>query len=208
MDQPRPRLMEAARRFVPALIVAAALAACDPVAATVGAGATVGVASSQERGVGGAAGDASIRAEINYYWLKHDEEMYGNVGLTVHEGRVLLTGKVKTPQQRLDAVRLAWKADGVKEVINEIKVTEEGSVGNYARDVWISTQLRTKILFDEDISSINYSVETVDQTVYLMGIAQDRAELDRVTAHARNLAHVRKVIIHVRVKDAAEGGNG
>ena len=90
-------------------------------------------------------------------------------------------------------------------MINEIKVTEEGSVGNYARDVWISTQLRTKILFDKEISSINYNIETVDQTVYLMGIAQDQAELDRVTAHARNLAHVRKVISHVRIKDTAEG---
>lgn len=208
MDKPRTRLNATATKLAAAVLLVAGLAACDPVAATVGAGATVGLASSQERGVGGAAGDAAIRTEINYYWLKHDEEMYGDVGLTVHEGRVLLTGKVRTPQQRLDAVRLAWKADGVKEVINEIKVTEEGSVGNYARDVWISTQLRTKILFDKEISSINYNIETVDQTVYLMGIARDQAELDRVTAHARNLAHVRKVISHVRIKDAAEGGKG
>ena len=121
--------------------------------------------------------DTKIRATINTLWMDYNIDMWRNLGLDVSEGRVLVTGKVDKPEQRVEAVKLSWRAEGVKEVINEIKVTEEGGLGNYTRDAWISTQLRTKLLFDKHVSSVNYSVDTVDQVVYLMGIAQrsDRA---------------------------------
>jgi osmotically-inducible protein OsmY len=92
----------------------------------------------------------------------------------------------------------------VAEVINEIEVVDPGGVEAYAYDVWISTQLRTKLLFDKEIMSINYSVETVGGTVYLMGFAESLDELMRVEAHARNLPYVRRVVSYVRVGN--EGG--
>ncbi|MFO1190010.1 MAG: BON domain-containing protein [Alphaproteobacteria bacterium] len=203
-SQPVPRAPSAPAR---AVLVALALLAplmSGCVEAVVGAAATTGVAASQERGLGGAAGDLQIRSEINYLWLKHNEQMYVAVGLNVHEGRVLLTGKVPTPQARVDAVRLAWQAKGVKEVINEIQVDQPGGISEYASDAWISNQLRARLLFDGDVSSINYSVVTVAGTVYLLGIARSQAELDRVTTHARNVANVRRVISYVRVKQPGE----
>lgn len=169
----------------------------------VGAGATVVGATAQERGLSGAWDDTKIRSRINELWLDHNFEMFQNVGLTVSQGRVLLTGKVKSPEMRLDAVRLAWKADNVREVINEIQVTEEGGIATYAQDVWMSTKLRSKLLFDDHISSLNYSVETVNGTIYLMGIAQDEGELKRVTNHARNIEKVKRVVNHVRIKPAS-----
>jgi osmotically-inducible protein OsmY len=87
----------------------------------------------------------------------------------------------------------------VKEVINEIEVTEPGGAEAYAHDVWISTQLRTRLLIDKEILSINYSVETVGGTVYLLGFARSAEELARAEAHARNLAYVRRVVSYVRV---------
>ena len=171
--------------------------------------------------LGGAANDTAIRAEINYLWLKHSEPMYTALSLNVHEARVLLTGTVETQEMRLDAVRLAWQATGVKEIINEIRIGDESGIASYASDTWISTQLKTKLLFNKNVSSINYTVETVDGTVYLMGIAQNQDELDRVTATARSLSNVRKVISYVRVKTepgprsdsndssgSSSGGNG
>lgn len=197
------------RRLAAAKAAAAALVMLAPllggcVEAVVGGAAATGVAASQERGLGGAAGDLQIRSEINFLWLKHDEKMYVAVGLNVHEGRVLLTGKVPTPQARVDAVRLAWQAKNVKEVINEIQVDQPGGIGEYASDAWISNQLRARLLFDADVSSINYSVVTVAGTVYLMGIARSQSEIDRVTTHARNIANVRRVISYVRVKQPGE----
>ena len=166
----------------------------------VGAGATVGVAASEERGIGGAATDMSIQTDLNEKWLHESLEIESDVSLTVHEGRVLLTGTVPTPEMRLKAVQLVWEVAGVREVIDEIKVGEGGGIGTYARDVLISNELRAKLLFDSNIQSINYSVETVGGTVYLMGVAQDQAELDRVTGYARNISYVQRVVSYVRLK--------
>lgn len=174
------------------------LAGC--VSAAIGAGAVATTAAVQERGLKGGIDDTVVRARINSLWLDHDVDMYRLVSLSVVEGRVLLTGTVRLPQMRMDAVRLTWKATGVREVINEIKVTDEGGVVSYARDSWISAQLKSKLLFDKTILSINYSIETVNGAVYLMGIAQDRQELDRVTNHARTLRYVRRVVSYVRLK--------
>jgi osmotically-inducible protein OsmY len=185
--------------FLLSAFLPTALAGCSPEGVLVGAGATVGVAASQERGLGGAISDTEIRAKINHYWVQSDFDLYRKVSLQVQEGRVLLSGQVPSRDMRLEAVRLAWQADGVKEVINEIEIEDSSTVG-FARDTWISTQLKSKLLFDRDVSSINYSIETVDGTIYLMGVAQDRVELNRVVGHARNLAYVDEVVSYVRVK--------
>ena len=188
------------------ILIAAALAAAAPlvagcVEAAVGAGAVATTAAFEERGLRGAASDTAVRARINALWLDHSEEMLRKVDLSISEGRVLLTGLVPTQQMRLDAVRLAWQAEGVKEVINEIQVNNSAGLGTYARDSWITAQLVGKLTIDKRVESINYSVETVDGVVYLMGIAQNQAELDRVQNHARHLNYVRKVVSYVRLKD-------
>ena len=184
---------------VAVMLVATLLTAC--VGAVVGGSAVVATAAVEERGLKGAAKDLLTRAHITELWLTHNEEMYINLGLSVIEGRALLTGKVRTHRMRLDAVRLAWQAKGIKEVINEIVVTNKGGVREYARDSWVTTQLMGKLLFDGEVRAINYSIETVAGIVYLMGIAQDQTELERVTNHARNISYVRRVVNYVRFKD-------
>ncbi len=174
------------------------LGACGPVA--VGAGAA-GVTAAPERGFKDAVADTEIRFEINHLWFQESASLYSKVNLQVQEGRVLLTGNVPDPEARLRAVRLAWQAKGVGEVINEIEVRDTSSLLDAARDEWISAELEARILVDRAIVSINYSIETVNQAVYLIGIAQSQAELDRVIAHAKDIAYVRRVIDYVRLKD-------
>ena len=164
------------------------------------AGATAAIASSQERGLQGAMRDQRIRMDINHYWLQESAAMFHAVNLQVRNGRVLLTGKVDSPDMRVEAVRLAWKPDGVTEVINEIEVTDTSSLSSYARDTWINTQLKTKLLIDRDVSALNYSIETVNQVVYLIGLAQDQQELDRVVAHAKDIPYVQRVVNYVSLK--------
>jgi osmotically-inducible protein OsmY len=168
----------------------------------IGAGATAGIAANQERDFRGAAQDLKVQATITELWFNFDHTFVVRIGLEVYEGRALLTGAVDDPKVRADAVRLAWKAYGVKEVINEIQVTAEGGPLMIARDTWITTQLLSRITFDGTILAINYSIETVAGTVYLIGIAQNIDELDRVMAHTREITYVRKIISHVRVKGA------
>ncbi len=174
--------------------------ACAPVV-LVGAGAAAGVASTQERGTKGILSDTRIRTDINNLWFKESRQLYGSINLQVQEARVLLSGTVADPQTRVDAVRLVWQVEGVKEVINEIEIKDDSSLSDWFTDAKIGTELRNKLRFDKAISSINYSVEVVNQSVYLIGVARDQAELDRVIAHAKDVDYVRRVVNYVRLRD-------
>lgn len=175
--------------------LAGALAGCAGLA--VGAGATGATMAAQERGLKGGFDDIQTRASINALWFGHDEEMHRKVTLSISEGRVMLTGRVNSDQMMFDAVRLAWKAKGVKEVINEVQVSDQGGIADFFRDNWVSARLKTKLAFDDSVNSINYSIDTVSGVVYLFGIARDREELRRVTNHAKDLDYVRRVVSHV-----------
>jgi len=182
------------------------LSACGAPGLVVGGAATAGIAVSQERSVGAAIEDTVIQLQIKHYLLEASDDLFIRVGSEVHEGRVLLTGVVPIAENRVEAVRLTWQASGVLEVLNEIQVSDRDGIIGYFKDVKITTQLRYQMLRDRDVSDINFSVETVNGIVYLMGIARGQSELERVTTHARNIAGVQKVISHVRLSDDKRRG--
>lgn len=187
-------------RLFTCMALCAGLGACVPLIA--GGAAATGMTVAKEKSVGSSVDDTVIQTEINHYYLQSDiDNLFANVETRVDEGRVLLTGKVPTDHAALEAVRLAWKAKGVKEVINELKVTDKSSIRDYTKDAWISTQIKSKLLFEKNLKSINYSIETLNQEVYLFGIAQDQRELDKALTIARTVSGVKKVINHVILKD-------
>ncbi len=192
-----------ARALARTMVMAAALALGGCAGVAVGAGATTGVAALQERGLEVAARDTRLEAEIIAQWLTHNDKLVTKLGVEVYEGRVLLTGAVDGEAMRVDAVRLTWKVAGIKDVLNEIQIVADSDFSDLARDTWLTTQLKSKLTFDQDVLAINYAVETVNGVVYLIGIAQNRAELERVVGHARDIEYVRNVISHVRVKGAS-----
>lgn len=192
------RFRSAAAALSVTVLLGASLQGCA--SAVIGVGATAGTAAMEERGLSGVADDRASRLRINALLSDKDERLWRKVGMQVYMGRVLLTGTVETEAMRADAVRLAWSAKGVKEVINELQLADSGGASGFARDTWISTQLKFALLFDKQVSSINYSIETVLGTVYLIGLAQDRVELNRVMNHARGLSYVKKVVNYVQIK--------
>ncbi len=191
-------MYQQARRAIFSFGLLLAAGACAPV--VIGAGVTAGVAASQERGFKGAAIDTQIRFQINQFWFEESTSLYSKISLQVQERRVLLTGLVQKPEARVTAVRLAWQAERVAEVINEIEISDKSSLLDTARDEWIAAQLRARLLGDRAIASINYSIETVNGSVYLIGVAQNQAELDRALAHAGDIGYVRRVVNYMRLK--------
>lgn len=183
------------------------LAACTPVGAVVGAGATVGVAAVQERGLKGGASDLKIQAGVLDQFIKADLKLTTAIGTEVYDARVLLTGSTTNVKLADQAVKLAWKVEGVKDVINEIQIDRDGAVSDYAQDSWITVQLKSKLTFDREVLAVNYAIETVNGVVYLIGIAQDRKELNRVIAVANKIKFVRKVVSHVRIKTPEPGAS-
>jgi osmotically-inducible protein OsmY len=190
---------------VASLAVGVSLAACapSPTGLAIGAAATVAVKASQERGLATSVEDDRIWTEINARWLDADAAMFHKLQLQVHEGRALVTGVVQQPDMQVAAIRIAWEVDGVEAVIDEIRVAEQDDLGGNLQDVWIVEQLRGRLLIDREVRAINYSIESVKGTIFLMGIAQSAAELQRVIDHARDIAYVRRVVSYVRIKDAA-----
>jgi osmotically-inducible protein OsmY len=180
-------------------VLALSLASCTPIGLAVGAGATVGTSAAQEGGLSRAFSDAKIQTQINDLWFRSNVDMFRKLDMTINQGRVLLTGVVQDPEHRVEAVRLAWQANGVQQVINEIRVDEGAGVVGYAKDIWITTRLRTAITLDKAVQSINYNIDTVKGTVYLMGAAQDRLELNRVIETARAIENVVRVVSYVKL---------
>lgn len=181
-----------------ALVAAAGISACSPIGMAAGAGASLGIAAAREGGVSSAATDLRIKATISERWLSYKFDTFRKLNLTVDQGRVLISGTVQNPDDRVEAVRLAWQVNGVKQVINEIRVADSEGLAGYVKDTWISTRLRTAMTFEKGIQSINYSIDTVNGTVYLMGVALSQAELDKVIGLARTIPNVKQVISYVK----------
>jgi osmotically-inducible protein OsmY len=180
------------------------------IAAAVGAVATTGYVATQERTPGTAVDDTTLWAKVKEKLVQHNaHELLTGVNVEVIQGRVHLTGVVNSPETRVDAVRLTWQVNGVKEVINEIKVVpiEEKKFKDIANDSWISTQIRSKMLFNRDIRSINFSIDVVQGTVYLMGIARSEHELNAASELASTTPGVDKVVSYVRVENATQSIN-
>ncbi|MFN7709391.1 MAG: BON domain-containing protein [Holosporales bacterium] len=181
------------------LTIALGTQGCAP-ALFMGAAGGVTAAASDERGFSGTMSDAAIKAKIKMKYMNKSGDLASETTVVVNQGKVLLTGVLDTPQMQIDAVRLAWEVEGVKEVVDDTRLGSNKTFSNYARDAWITTQLKSKLLGDDDVRSLNYNIHTVAGTVYLMGNAQDQEELQRVVNHARTISGVQKVISHVQMR--------
>lgn len=183
-----------------ALLAALALPGCNPITTGIGVAATAGTAAVQERGFTGTAYDAAIKFRISEAYFRTNEKLFLSVYVRVLEGRVMLLGSLADPDLRAQAVALARAESGVKEVIDELQTEEEG-FGTYARDAWIAAQISSALMLDEDVLAVNYYVDAVNGVVYILGVAQDQAELDRVLERAGDVKYVKRVVNHAMLKD-------
>lgn len=182
-----------------ALLFAAVIpwsAGCAP-ALIVAAGGATAVAVSQERTVRDRLTDNEIAISIGNALMNESGTLFRRVSVNVYEGRVVLTGGVADAAQSVQAAEIAWATPGVLAVSNEIMTDQAASSRRFAQDVWISTQVRARLLADERVLSTNYSVETHDGVVHLTGVARSPEELDRATRQAAMVTGVREVVSHV-----------
>ncbi|SRR6266436_1240556 len=180
------------------VVLAPVLSGCVWVAA---GGAVAGVsAARQERSFGNAIDDRVIKTKLDARLRQQSIKLFG-IYTTVIEGRVLLAGRVSTPETRLEATRVAWTVDGVRKVDNDVQVAETGGWLDRPADFIMRSRLAAVLLADKSIKDINYTTDVVHGIVYLMGVGQDQAEVDRVVAHANELNGVRRVENYVVLKD-------
>ena len=171
---------------------------CAP--AVVGVGTAAVAASSTEKGITTSVSDGLVFTKIQDNFLKTDATLSQFVDVHVNDGAVLLTGKLKTPEEKVLATKLTWEVRGVREVVNEIQVTDKSSIKDVAKDLAASAQLRGKLIADNSVSSLNFSIDVVNGTVYLSGVAADAEEMNRVVSHARELRFAQQVVNYITLR--------
>ena len=191
-----------------ALIMSAlVLSGCAAVATTAATG--VGVATAQDRSYGESVDDNLIYAKLNEKFLNADvNDLLVNVTVNVRHKRVMLTGNVEKEETAARAAKLAWQVQKVDEVINEIIVAPDTSAWDVANDLAIKRNLETRLLLTKDVWVINYSIDVVNGTVYLLGNCYTEAEREKALRVARTTSGVKKVVSHLRVVPGTPPGLG
>jgi osmotically-inducible protein OsmY len=183
------------------LALPVALGGCPAaIVAGLGAAGGAGYAANQERGAGGSVDDLKIKTNIESAWLQTNPLMQRDLNVTVYEGRTLLTGEAPTPEFKAQAKEVASRVPGVRAVYDEIEVAPAESAWDSAKDSWISTRVRTELAFNPDVRSVNYTIETANKSVYLIGSARSQAELDTATTVARTTPDVKRVVSYVEIR--------
>lgn len=178
------------------------LSGCLQTVFTGAAGSAVELA--KDRGAKQALTDARISAGIKADLIKSGvREYFTKIKVDVVDGRVLLTGAIEKDADALKAVEIAWNQKDVEEVVNELKVNEKSdhfSLAQYTRDVMITSQIKSKTFINRQVKFVNYTIVTVDNVVYIFGIARSEEELAKVADISSNVRGVERVVSHVKIK--------
>ena len=148
---------------------------CGPIIGTVGM-VSLG-AASKEKGIGTTLSDTIIKTKISNLIFKKDPDLIADTKIFVNDGSVLFTGKVSVPEMRIQFTKIAWSVKGVNEVNNEIQISNTTSLTNIARDVSSMGEITARILTDEKINSLNFSIDVVNDIAYLSGVATNEEEM-------------------------------
>jgi osmotically-inducible protein OsmY len=192
------------KKYIVLLTVLLSLSGC--IAPVLLGGAAVGsaVIAAKDRTGGETVDDIKISASIKKAFLsKGFKGLYAKIDCQVMEGRVLYTGTVASDEDVITAVDIAWSQSGVKEVVNELQISDNSNyfdTAEYARDTWITSRIKTKTMLERDIKFVNYTIITSKGVVFVFGIARSEAELDKVLNIAAEVKGVQKVVNHTQLK--------
>ena len=137
--------------------------------------------------------EKSLKAKV----LLRDKNHLFKVKIKVLDGRIFLTGTVDDPEEKLQLTKLAWETKGVRSVRNDIKIKEEFNFSQSAKDLFITSQLRTAIILNKEIKATNYQIDTYKKKIFIYGIAQTSDEKDLVIKEAKEILDVEDVIASI-----------
>ena len=149
------------------------------------------------RTVGTQMDDSIMQKNLTARILVKDKKYLLAVKSKVLDGRIFLTGKVENPEEKLQLTKLAWETKGARSVRNDIKIKEEFNFKRSAKDLLISSQFRTALIFNKNIKATNYQIDTYKSKVYIYGIALTLEEKDLVVSEAKEINDVEDVIASI-----------
>ena len=149
------------------------------------------------RTVGTQIDDSIMQKTISAKILARDRKYLLSVKSKVLDGKIFLTGKVDSPEEKLMITKLAWETKGARSVRNDIKIKEEFNFKQSAKDLLITSQLRTAIIVNKNIKATNYQIDTYKKKIYIYGIALTLEEKDLVISEAKEILDVEDVIASI-----------
>ena len=149
------------------------------------------------RTVGTQIDDSIMQKTISAKILAKDKKYLISVKTKVLDGRIFITGKVDSPEEKLLITKIAWETKGARSVRNDIKIKEEFNFKQSAKDVLITSQLRTAIIVNKNIKAPNYQIDTYKKKIYIYGIALTSEEKDLVISEAKEILDVEDVIASI-----------
>ena len=149
------------------------------------------------RSVGTQIDDSIMQKNLSARILLLDKKYLFSINSKVLDGRIFLTGKVEDPEEKLKLTKMAWETDGVRSVRNDIKVKEEFNFKQSAKDLLITSQLRTALIMNKNIKATNYQIDTYKKKIYLYGIAITSDEKENVLDEAKKIKDVQDVVASI-----------
>ncbi len=180
------------------LIVAIILKGCVGVSSGGIFGTGVSIALDP-RSVGTQIDDSIMQKNLSARILVKDKKYLLSVKTKVLDGKIFITGKVDNPEEKLQLTKLAWETKGVRSVRNDIKIKEEFNFKRSAKDILITSQLRTAFILNKNIKATNYQIDTYKKKIYVYGIALTLEEKDLVISEAKEIVDVEDVIASIRL---------
>ena len=153
------------------------------------------------RSVGTQIDDSIMQNNLSARMILSDKKYLISVKSKVLDGRIFLTGKVDNPEEKLKLTKMAWETDGVRSVKNDIKVKEEFNFKQSAKDILITSQLRTAMILNKNIKATNYQIDTYKKKIYIYGIAITSDEKKEVMEEAKQILDVKDVIASILLVD-------
>ena len=153
------------------------------------------------RSVGTQIDDSIMQKSLSAKILLEDKSYFLSVKSKVLDGRIFLTGKVDDPEAKLKLTKIAWETDGVRSVRNDIKVKEDFNFKQSAKDLFITSQLRTALIVNRKIKATNYQIDTYKRKIYIYGIALEKDEKNLVITEAKQISDVEDVIASIILVD-------
>ena len=154
------------------------------------------------RSLGTQIDDSIMDKNLETRLLLLNKNYFLSVKTKVLDGRIFITGKINNPEEKLKITKLAWETEGVRSVKNDLKIKEKFNFKQSAKDLLITSQLRTALVFNKKIKSANYNIDTYKKKIYIYGIANSEDEKKEVINEAKQILDVGDVIASILlVKD-------
>ncbi len=153
------------------------------------------------RSLGTQIDDSIMQQNLRAKLLSADKSYIISVKTKILDGRIFLTGKVSSVEDKLKITKLAWEIKGARSVKNDLRIKEEFNFKRSAKDLLLTSQLRAALIANKKVKSVNYNIDSYKKKIYIYGIAQNDTERDEVTREAKQILDVEDVITSIFLVD-------